>query len=56
MRKQEKPRDERAKAEHPEQSGTEISLVDYFDQMDRAAFHRALEFRDSFYVAAHPGK
>jgi len=44
-----KPREKPAESNQTRDSREALSLVDFFDQMDRAAFRRALEHRDSVY-------
>jgi hypothetical protein len=43
------PRNEPAEPSSRHESSEAMSLVDYFDQMDRDAFRRALEYRDSYF-------
>jgi hypothetical protein len=49
MATEKEPREKAAETEHDRESVDEMSLVDYFDQMDRDAFRRALESRDLVY-------
>lgn len=47
MPKEKEPREQPAEtAREQADSADSLSLVDYFDQMDRAAFRRSLEYRD----------
>ena len=48
MPTREEPHDKQAETDSPgEESASLISLVDLFDQIDRAAFRRSLRHRDS---------
>jgi len=53
MPTREEPRDKQAEADsQAEDSAAQISLVDLFDQIDRAAFRRSLRDRDGDNAAA----
>jgi hypothetical protein len=45
----EEPSEQPANADSDGETGDTVSLVDLFDQLDRAAFRRALKQRDSVY-------
>ena len=49
MSTQEEPGDKPAESETKRDSPETVSLVDLFDQLDRAAFERSLNQRDSVY-------
>jgi hypothetical protein len=52
MATQEEPQQETAETQAKHEDPEALSLVDYFDQVDRAAFKRALEYRDSVFLHA----
>jgi hypothetical protein len=47
MPERKEPSDKPAAAEGEHEKTETVSLVDFFDQIDRKAFRRALEHRDS---------